>query len=185
MSGLTPRSVRWPAADLQRVIAEDFRCHDRDWTLPGFRALAVYRFGVWRMDIRQPLVRAPFSILYRALFRRVRNRYGIELPFSAVIGRRVRIEHQGGIVVHGNASIGNDCIIRQGVTIGNRHLDRPHDAPTIGDRVNIGAGAKILGAVRLGSDVSVGANAVVLSDIPPGGTVVGAPARLLPPRESE
>ena len=72
---------------------EDLRAHNGDWRLPGFRAIAVYRFGVWRMQWRWKLVRAPLSVCYRMLFRYVRNHYGIELPYSAQIGRRV--EHRG------------------------------------------------------------------------------------------
>ena len=75
------------------------------------------------------------------------------------------IEHFGGIVVHGSSVIGDDCIIRQGVTIGNRRLDDPLGAPTLGSRVNVGAGAKILGRVTIGDDVNIGANAVVITDI--------------------
>src|SRR4051794_38086910 len=117
-------------------IREDWIAHGRDWTRPGFRAVAVHRFGNWRMRIGNKIVRAPFSVLYRMMFRRVRNHYGIELPYSAVIGRRVVIEHQGCIVIHGNSRIGDDSIIRQGVTLGNKTLTRPMDAPTLGKRVN-------------------------------------------------
>lgn len=160
-------------------IQEDWIAHGRDWTKPGFRAVAVHRFGVWRMSIEPKLLRAPFSILYRALYRKVRNTYGIELPYSVKLGRRVVIQHQHGIVIHGNASIGDDCIIRQGVTIGNRYLNRPFEAPQLGNRVNVGAGAKILGNVTIGDRANIGANAVVLSDIPAGKTAVGIPASLL------
>jgi serine O-acetyltransferase len=160
-------------------IQEDWIAHDRDWTKPGFRAMAVYRFGVWRMGVQSKLLRAPLSVLYRALYRHVRNGYGIELPYSAKLGRRVIIEHQGCIVIHGSAELGDDCIIRQGVTLGNRYLERPFDAPKLGKRVNVGAGAKILGKVILGDGANVGANAVVLADIPAGQTAVGIPAKLL------
>jgi serine O-acetyltransferase len=159
-------------------IREDWIAHGRDWTRPGFRAIAVHRFGNWRMKIRNKFARAPLSVIYRMLFRRVRNHYGIELPYSAVIGRRVIIEHQGCIVIHGNSRIGDDSIIRQGVTLGNKTLMRPLDAPTLGRRVNVGAGAKILGAVTIGDGASVGANAVVLDDVPPGATAVGIPAKI-------
>jgi serine O-acetyltransferase len=168
-----------PSPALWRQIHEDWIAHGRDWTKPGFRAVAVHRFGVWRMTLRPKLVRAPFSVLYRHLFRYIRNHYGIELPYSADLGRRVVIEHQGCIVIHGNCKIGDDCIIRQGCTLGNLTLDAPFDAPTLSCRVNVGAGAKILGAVRLGDGVNVGANAVVLIDIPPGATAVGIPARIV------
>lgn len=173
-----------PTMSLWAYIHEDWVAHGRDWTKPGFRAMAIYRFGVWRMGIRPKLLRAPFSILYRMLFRKVRNTYGIELPYSAKVGRRVIIEHQGDIVIHGDAVIGDDSIIRQGVTIGNRYLDRALDAPLLGKRVNVGAGAKILGCVTIGDDACIGANAVVLSDIPAGATAVGIPAKVITPRPS-
>jgi serine O-acetyltransferase len=166
--------------DLWRFWREDLAAHRGDWTLPGFRSVAVCRFGQWRMNVRPKLLRAPLSILYRWLFRRCRNVYGIELPFSVQLGRCVVIEHQGGIVIHGNCVIGDGCILRQGVTMGNRSLDRPHEAPVLGRRVNVGAGAKILGPVHIGDDAVVGANAVVLHDVPAGTTVVGIPAHPLP-----
>ena len=158
-------------------IAEDWAAHGKDWTRPGFRAVAAHRFGNWRMKIKPKLLRAPFSVVYRMMFRRARNVYGIELPYSAKLGRRVVFEHQGAVVIHGSAEIGDDCVIRQGVTLGNRTLDRPFDAPKLGRGVNVGAGAKILGAVVIGDEASVGANAVVLDDVEAGSLVVGIPAR--------
>ncbi|TVQ46370.1 MAG: glycosyltransferase [Gloeocapsa sp. DLM2.Bin57] len=160
-------------------LKEDWIAHEKDWTRPGFRAVAVCRFGVWRMKIQPKLLRAPFSILYRAMYRHVRNVYGIEIPYSVNLGRRVIVEHQGCIVIHGNCTIGDDCVIRQGVTIGNRYLDKPLEAPQLGARVNVGAGAKILGKLVIGDDVSIGANSVVLTDIPAGKTAVGIPAKIL------
>ncbi|MBE9011497.1 serine acetyltransferase [Pseudanabaenaceae cyanobacterium LEGE 13415] len=164
---------------LWQQIVEDWHAHGRDWTKPGFRAIAVYRFGVWRMGIQPLILRAPLSILYRMMFRKVRNTYGIELPYSAKVGRRVIIEHQSAIVIHGNCVIGDDCVIRQGCTLGNRYLDRLEEAPILGNRVNVGAGAKILGLVHIGDDASIGANAVVLSDIGAGETAIGIPAKIL------
>jgi serine acetyltransferase len=157
-------------------IADDWRTNGRDWTRPGFQALAVHRFGNWRMRIEPRIVRAPFSLLYRALFDGVRNFYGIELPYTAKVGKSVIIEHQGGIVIHGGADIGDGCVLRQGVTVGNRTLDRPFDAPRLGARVNVGAGAKILGSVAIGDDAQIGANAVVLTDVPAGSLAAGVPA---------
>lgn len=162
---------------LLELIREDWHAHGRDWTKPGFRAIAVHRFGNWRMGVKPKLARAPLSILYRTMYGFVRNIYGIELPYSATVGRRVIIEHQGDIVVHGNAVLGDDCIIRQGVTLGNRRLDRPLDAPHLGKGVNVGAGAKVLGAVTIGDHANIGANAVVCNDVSAETTVVGIPAR--------
>ena len=158
-------------------IAEDYEAHGRDWTKPGFRSVAVHRFGVWRMTIKSKILRAPFSILYRYGYRHCRNVYGIELPFTVELGRRVVIEHQGGIVVHGRSRIGDDCIIRQNCTLGIRRITDLDDAPTLEAGVSVGAGAVILGAVKLGRSCAVGANAVVLSDVPPGALAIGVPAR--------
>jgi serine O-acetyltransferase len=174
-----------PPLGLWQQIKEDWIAHDRDWTKPGFRAVAAHRFGVWRMNMQPKLLRAPFSILYRMLFRRIRNNYGIELPYTVQLGRRVVIEHQGAIVVHGNCVIGDDSIIRQGVTLGNRYLNQPFDAPKLGNRVNVGAGAKIFGNVTIGDDANIGANAVVLCDVPAGATAVGIPAKIIYPVKSE
>jgi serine O-acetyltransferase len=90
----------------------------------------------------------------------------------------VVIEHQGAIVVHGHAEIGDGSRLRHGVTIGNRYVGRPGDAPRLGARVDVGAGAQILGDVTIGDDARIGANAVVLSDVPPGATAVGVPATI-------
>lgn len=184
---LSVNELETPALGFWQQLKEDWIAHGRDWTKPGFRAVAIQRFGVWRMTLEPIILRAPFSILYRALFRKVRNTYGIELPYTVRLGRRVVIEHQSGIVIHGECSIGDDCIIRQGVTMGNRYLDRPFDAPKLGNRVNVGAGAKIFGNVTIGDDANIGANAVVLSDIPPGKTAVGIPAKIIntKPKDNE
>jgi serine acetyltransferase len=178
----SPRST---SLTLWQQIKEDWDCHGRDWTKPGFRAVAVQRFGVWRMTVRSKLLRAPLTLLYQSLYRKVRNGYGIELPYTVELGRRVVVEHQGGIVIHGYSRIGDDSIIRQGVTLGLRHLDRLYDAPKLGQRVSVGAGAVILGNVTIGDGVNIGANAVVISDIPAGCTAVGIPAKVLQPKKTQ
>ncbi|MDB4974765.1 MAG: cysE 1 [Myxococcaceae bacterium] len=165
---------------LWELIREDFVAHGRDITRPGFQAVAVYRFGVWRMKVEPLALRAPLSVAYRALYRSVRNFYGIELPYSAKIGRRVIFEHQHGIVVHGETVIGDDCIIRQGVTLGIRSMERLTEAPVLGRGVNVGAGAKIIGPVNVGDGAAIGANAVVLKDVPAGALAIGVPAHLVP-----
>jgi serine O-acetyltransferase len=167
---------------LLEQIVEDWNAHGRDWTRPGFQALAVHRFGNWRMRIGPRPLRIPFSALYRALYLGVSNLYGIEVPYTARLGRRVVFEHQSGIVIHGHASVGDDCILRQGVTLGNRSAEQPLAAPQIGNRVNIGAGAKVLGQVVVGDDAQIGANAVVLSDVPSAALAVGVPAQVRPMR---
>ncbi len=163
--------------NLFQQIKEDWICHSKDSTMPGFRAVATCRFGQWRMKIKSRWLRAPFSVLYHLLYIRARNVYGIELPYTVELGRRVIFEHQGAVVIHGYSVIGDDCVIRQGVSLGNRYLDQPFEAPVLGKRVNVGAGAKILGSVTIGDDASIGANSVVLHDVAAGATVVGIPAK--------
>jgi serine O-acetyltransferase len=160
-------------------LREDLKVHDGDWTRPGFQAIAVHRFGVFRMSIKPFVLRAPFSVTYKTLFGLIRTAYGIELPYTVSVGRRVVIEHQGAIVIHGNAVIGDDTIIRQGVTIGNKNRKKPFDAPVIGQGVNIGAGAKILGKIVVGDCSTIGANAVVVRDVEAKTTVGGVPAVVL------
>ncbi|HVF92847.1 MAG TPA: serine acetyltransferase [Sphingomonas sp.] len=164
--------------ELLAIVGEDWRAHGRDSTRPGFRTLAVYRFGVWRMSVGSRALRLPLSFLYRRGFYHCRNVYGIELPYTARVGRRLVIEHQGGIVIHGSTIIGDDCTIRQNCTLGVRRVDRPGDAPTLRDRVELGAGAVVLGAVTIGDDAAIGANAVVLADVPAGALAIGVPATI-------
>ncbi len=156
---------------------EDLRVAREGILSLGFWALQVYRLGHLRYRFRSRLIRYPLAVLHIVLSKLAEMFCGVTIGVSARIGRRLVIEHSGAIVVHGNAVLGNDCIIRQGVTIGNRYINRPLEAPHIGHRVNIGAGAKILGAVTIGDDVEIGANAVVIADVPDGAVAVGVPAR--------
>ena len=161
------------------LVREDWITNGRDWTRPGFRAMFMYRLGVWRMGIETRLVRAPFSVLYRALHRYIRNHYGIELHDTTMIGRRLLIAHQGAIVVHEHATIGDDCIIRQGVTIGAAGEYDPEKAPRLGDGIDVGAGAIIIGAVTIGDGARIGPNAIVMSHVPAGAVATAAPARII------
>ena len=159
--------------------AADFRSHGCDAGRPGLYVMLVYRFGRWRYGVRWRPLRRACSAIYKLLYFFVRIATGIELPCEVPVGRNFRIEHQSAIVVSGHASFGDDCVIRQGVTLGLRHSDEPC-APQLGHRVSIGAGAKLLGAIRVGNDVEIGANAVVLCDVPDNSIAVGIPARVLP-----
>lgn len=104
---------------------------------------------------------------------------GIEIHPGAVIGRRLVIDHGMGVVIGETAVIGDDCIIFHGVTLGGLKFDAIKRHPTVGHRVLIGTGAKILGPITLGEGCRVGANAVVAKDVPAGKTAVGNPMRIL------
>ena len=159
------------------LVAEDYRTHGRDPLSQGFWALFWHRFGNWRMG--WPRLLRPFgTVLYRIGYKASEWLCGVHLPYPVQVGRRVRIEHFGGIVLAPRA-IGDDVVIRQNVTMGLAHEDRPAEIPVIGHRVQIGAGAVIVGAVTVGDDAVIGANAVVVRDVPAGATVGGVPARIL------
>jgi serine O-acetyltransferase len=132
-------------------IREDWHTHNRQWNRHGFWLLAIYRLGRWRYTISSRILRLPFSILYKLLGFAAVPLLGAELPCEAIIGRRLVIEHTG---IPGS--------------------------PQLGDRVDIGAGAKLLGPITIGNDAAIGANAVVLTDVPPGAIAVGIPARIIP-----
>lgn len=159
------------------LLREDMRTNG-GWLLEqGFMAIAIHRFGNWRMSVRKPF-RLPLTVVYQFLSWWVEVLTGITLPYTVKLGRRVRIWHHSGIIINAR-SIGNDVHIRQNTTMGVISVDRPFDIPTIGDRVEIGCGACILGGVTIGDDSIVGANAVVRSDVPPNSLAVGVPARIL------
>jgi serine O-acetyltransferase len=160
-------------------FTEDLRVAREGLLSLGFWALQAYRFGHLRYRYSSKLIRIPLGVAHVILAKLTEIICGVEIGVSAKIGRRLIIEHSGCIVIHGKAELGDDCIVRQGVTIGNRRLDDPFGAPIIGDRVSIGAGAKLLGRIRIGNDVEVGANAVVLTDVPDGALAVGIPARII------
>ncbi len=156
-------------------IRADFRAHGRRWSSQGFWAMIVYRFGRWRYGIRPALIRKPLSFAYHVAFKLVQIVTGIELPCEVKVGRNFVIDHFGGIIVSGYTRFGDDCRIRTGVVIGLSRTEDPC-APVIGNNVDIGAGAKLLGPIRVGNNVRIGANAVVIRDVPDDAVAVGVPA---------
>lgn len=145
----------------------------------GFLAIAVYRLGRWSRTIRPRWLALPIKLLYRVLDFFIHVLFGISISSNCEIGPGFYIGHFGGIVLH--CKIGADCSIGQGVTIGSRGAGRSNGYPELGDRVFVGAGAMVIGNVRIGDDVIVGANTTVVTDVPAGCRVVSAAARILPP----
>ena len=160
-------------------IRQDLKAHGGKWGAQGFWAMIVYRFGRWRYGVRPALLRKLFSLIYRILYKLIQILTGIELPCEVEVGRNFVIDHFGGIIISGYAKFGNDCRIRNGVVVGLRRIDEP-SAPVIGNNVDIGAGAKVLGPISIGNNVAIGANAVVITDVPDDCVATGIPAVVRP-----
>ena len=133
-------------------LREDLRMHDGKWSSQGLWVMVSYRFGRWRYRVRPRLLRKPLSMLYRLSKTLAQVLTGIDLPCEVTIGKRFKIEHFGGVIISGDAVFGDDVVVRHGVTVGLSRRDDP-GSPVIGNRVEIGAGAKILGKIRVGDDV--------------------------------
>ncbi len=160
------------------LVSEDFATHERRLFAQGFWALFWHRFGNWRMSIGPWALRIPFSLLYRVMEKMTEVFCGISLPYTVIVGRRVKLEHFGGMVLVADR-IGDDVVIRQNTTFGIARSSEPQCRPTIGNRVDIGVGAVLIGQIEIGDDAVIGANAVVTKDVPAGAVAVGVPARVL------
>jgi serine O-acetyltransferase len=160
-------------------IRSDLRAYNGKWWEQGFWAMVVYRFGRWRYGIRPALVRKPFSLLYKIAHKFTQIITGIDLPCEVEVGKNFVIDHFGGIIVSGYTRFGDNCRIRNNVCIGLRHVEEPV-APVIGNNVDIGTGAKLLGPITIGDNVLIGANAVVITDVPSNSIAIGVPAVIKP-----
>jgi serine O-acetyltransferase len=168
-----------------KKFLEDLSVYREGLLAQGFWALQVYRFGHARYQYQSPFIRWPWAIAHTILSKLCELFFGIFIGPKANIGQRLVIEHFGCIIIHGNAVIGDDCTIRQGVTIGNRHMNAPLEAPVLGSHVHVGAGAKLLGNIQIGDNVDIGANAVVIKDVPAHHIAVGVPATIKAKRRIE
>jgi len=146
-----------------------------DLSEPSLYVILLYRIGKSLRDNNSKLLNNILNIPFLLLYIPLSVITGIHIPRGATIGPGIRIYHYGCIIVNPLSVIGKNCTIRHGVTIGNRHAD--DDVPVIGDNVVIGAGAKILGNIKIGDNVHIGANAVVLYDVPDNNIAVGIPAK--------
>lgn len=156
---------------------DDLRCYREGVLAQGFWALQFHRFGSTKHQFRsfKPMYYL-IAIIHKILIKFSEVFFGISIGSNARIGKGLIIEHFGNIIIHSNVVIGDHVIIRQGVTLGNRLIEAPDEAPVIGNHCNIGAGAKILGNVVVGDGASIGANAVVIKDVPANAIAVGIPA---------
>ncbi len=167
-------------SDIDSMMARDPAARSRLEVLlcyPGFHALFFYRLGhaAWRRG---------FLLLGRWLTQVGRLLTGIEIHPGAEIGRRLFIDHGMGVVIGETAVIGDDVTLYQGVTLGGTSLNGGKRHPTLMNKVIVGAGAQVLGPITVGEGARVGANAVVLKDVPVGATMVGIPARAVIDRDA-
>jgi len=139
---------------------------------PGFHAILLHRLA-------HKLYRAGIPLIPRVISQISRFFTGIEIHPGARIGRRFFIDHGMGVVIGETTEIGDDVLIYQGVTLGGTGNEKGKRHPTIGDRVVIGTGAKVLGNIRIGDDVKIGAGSVVVRPVPDSSTVVGVPGRVV------
>lgn len=167
--------------DLTSQIHEDWATNNRDWTMPGFRAIAVHRFGTWVSNKRPGTLRTALLGLYRVMYRYIRNYYGIEIPLTVILGRRLWLVHQNGIVFHWKTVVGDDCLIRHNATIGAGYGGQKtlHKGPRLGNHVEVGPGAVIFAAVTIGDGAVIGPNVVVMSHIPAGARVFAEAPRVI------
>src|SRR6476661_4582232 len=166
---------------LDSVIARDPAARSRFevmLTYPGVHVLFFHRIAHWLYARRRWLLARFVSQLGRWLT-------GIEIHPGATIGRRLFIDHGMGVVIGETAEVGDDVMLYHGVTLGGRSLKREKRHPTVGSRVTIGAGARVLGPVYIGDDVQIGANSVVVKDIPAGAIATGIPATIRFPQGRE
>lgn len=137
---------------------------------PGVQAVLAHRLAHRLIDARVPFLPYLVSWLSRAVT-------GVEIHPRAKIGRRFFVDHGSGVVIGETAELGDDVTIYQGVTLGGTGFEGGKRHPTVEDNVTIGSGAKLLGPVTIGHGAKIGANAVVIDDVPPNSTVVGNPGR--------
>ncbi|HYN29092.1 MAG TPA: serine O-acetyltransferase [Dermatophilaceae bacterium] len=168
--------------DLDAAVTRDPAAASRADVLlnsPGLHAIWAYRLAhlLWLRPGTKPLARLLMTV--------TRSITGVEIHPGARIGRRFFIDHGMGVVIGETAEVGDDVMLYHGVTLGGRLLAKVKRHPTVGDRVTIGAGARVLGPIQIGDDVQIGANSVVVKDVPAGAVATGIPARVRFPDAGE
>lgn len=166
--------------DLETALRRDPAARSRlevAFAYAGLHAVWVYRLAhrMWQ----RPFLRFPARMLSQL----VRSLTGVEIHPGAKLGRRFFIDHGSGVVIGETAEVGDDVLIFHGSTLGGRSMVKGKRHPTLGNRIVIGAGAKVLGPITIGDDAQIGANAVVVKDVPAGAIAVGVPATIRMPGE--
>ena len=172
---MPPQPFETFLADLRAPVERDPAARgylDVLLSYPGIRALTAHR-------LIHALYVAKVPLLPRFLGSVARFLTGIEIDPGATIGKGVFIDHGMGVVIGETAEVGDGCTIYQGVTLGGTSLARTKRHPTLGKNVTVGSGAAILGAIYVGDGAQIGANSVVVKDVPPNATVVGIPGRVV------
>ncbi|RRJ62167.1 serine O-acetyltransferase [Paenibacillus oralis] len=162
-------------SDIQAVFDNDPAA--RSW----FEVIFTYSglHAIWSYRIAHFFYRRRWFTIARIISQVGRFFTGIEIHPGARIGNRLFIDHGMGVVIGETCEIGDDVVIYQGVTLGGSGKEKGKRHPTIGNNVVIGSGAKVLGSFKVGDQVNIGANSVVLREIPPGSTVVGIPGKVV------
>lgn len=161
--------------DIRTVVEKDPAARN------GLEVLICYP-GIWAQIFHRPahfLYNHNLKLLARIISQLARFFTGIEIHPGAKIGRRLFIDHGMGIVIGETTEIGDDCMLYQGVTLGGTGKDAGKRHPTLGNRVMVSSGAKVLGPFTVGDDAKIGSGAVVLKEVPAGCTVVGVPGRIV------
>jgi serine O-acetyltransferase len=161
--------------DIRTVVEKDPAARN------GLEVLICYP-GIWAQILHRPahfLYNHNLKLLARIISQLARFFTGIEIHPGAKIGRRLFIDHGMGIVIGETTEIGDDCMLYQGVTLGGTGKDAGKRHPTLGNRVMVSSGAKVLGPFTVGDDAKIGSGAVVLKEVPAGCTVVGVPGRIV------
>jgi len=161
------------------ALRRDWELHRRSGAQRAMLALASYRFGRWSMGLESRALRGVADALYGASQLASEVLSGVHLGRDTEVGDGLHFVHGGNVQIHDGAKIGARVGIMQGVTIG---VHVGPGAPVIGDDVFIGANASVLGPVTIGAGARIAANSLVITDVPPGATAIGVPAKIIPAR---
>lgn len=176
MPNREPRLLELCKEDLAAAINSDPAARSKlevALTYPGVHA-------VWAYRLAHMLFKKNLKLMARIVSSIARSYTGVDIHPGARLGRRLFIDHANGVVIGETTRIGTDCVLFHQVTLGGVSMSKGKRHPTLGDRVMVGAGAKVLGPIQVGSDARIAANAVVVKDVPAGCTAIGVPAKVSP-----